>query len=159
MPPWWGRINRWILGPGASHRSSGTTLVHVGRNCGRRYETPLHALQIADGFAFVVPYTQMNEPAGEWVRNVLASGSARLRLGGEVFSLVNPRLEAFGAAKARLLQQDVELVGVPKLGDMLLVMDQHHRCASSCNRRRRPARCGRCAGQCPSQPASGRPGR
>lgn len=119
---------------------------------GNSGEVVLLALPIAGGFAFVTSYRQMDKPDGSWLRSVLAAGSARLHTVDQVYGLVNPRLETYGAAKARLGSEGTRLLGALKLGDMLLVMDQDHRCVTVCGHRigRRQARCGLCLRLCAS---------
>jgi deazaflavin-dependent oxidoreductase (nitroreductase family) len=45
---------------------------HVGRTSGREYETPVHAVPAADGFAVALPYGSNSD----WVKNVRARGTA-----------------------------------------------------------------------------------
>jgi len=147
----WDRVSERIFGP---RRSTGPTkapkptLVHVGRSGNRFHETSLHVVAVAGGYAFVLPYTAVSEPSGAWVRNVLTTGSAKLQVGDEEFSLVNPRLESFGAARARFGVDDIAQMPLARFGELLLIMDQDHRCHTSCQRRRRSVRCKQCAPEC-----------
>jgi len=47
---------------------------HVGRSTGRTYETPVRAEATEDGFVIALPYGTQ----ADWLKNVLASGSATL---------------------------------------------------------------------------------
>ena len=47
---------------------------HVGRSSGRDYETPVSAVPTGDGFVVALPYGTNTD----WLRNVLASGSATI---------------------------------------------------------------------------------
>jgi deazaflavin-dependent oxidoreductase (nitroreductase family) len=61
-------------------KSSGTPggiasiIRHVGRTTGRPYETPVQAVATDDGFVIALPYG----PNTDWLKNVLASGSATI---------------------------------------------------------------------------------
>jgi deazaflavin-dependent oxidoreductase (nitroreductase family) len=61
-----------------SMRSAGTPgafasiIRHRGRRSGREYATPVGAVPISDGFVITLPYGTR----AQWVRNVLAAGSA-----------------------------------------------------------------------------------
>lgn len=63
-------------------------LIHVGRSFGKTYQTPLDAHPLADGYVFIPMYG----PRTDWLKNVLASGEARLRVGGRELELISPRL-------------------------------------------------------------------
>jgi deazaflavin-dependent oxidoreductase (nitroreductase family) len=54
-------------------------LIHVGRSSGKTYHTPLDAHRVPDGDLFIPMYG----PRTDWVRNVLAAGTARLAIGGK----------------------------------------------------------------------------
>lgn len=98
MPRWWARMNTWMFNPRAIAQGERPVLMHVGRTSGREYQTPLDAHEVAGGFHFVPVYGVNSD----WVRNVLAAGSARLRLEGDTVSLTNPRLIDTDAAFALL---------------------------------------------------------
>jgi len=63
-------------------------LIHVGRSSGRPYRTPLDAHPVDDGYLFIPMYG----PRTDWVRNVLAAGTASLRIDGREIELGSPRL-------------------------------------------------------------------
>jgi deazaflavin-dependent oxidoreductase (nitroreductase family) len=98
MPRWWARMNKWTFNPGALKKGVRPVLVHVGRTSGREYLTPLEPTPVEGGYLFVPVYGVESD----WVRNVLAAGSARLRVGGTEVVVTNPRLIDEAAAFALL---------------------------------------------------------
>jgi deazaflavin-dependent oxidoreductase (nitroreductase family) len=75
---------------------------HVGRTSGRSYQTPLDALHIKSGYVLVCRYG----PESDWVQNILAAGSATLRVDGQSVSLVSPRLVSLDEALEELTVDD-----------------------------------------------------
>lgn len=73
-------ISPWLPGQG--------TLEHVGRTSGRRYRTPLLVFPTEDGFVVLIGYGLQTD----WVKNVVACGSAVLCKRGKDIVLTNPRL-------------------------------------------------------------------
>ena len=69
-----------------------TVITHTGRKTGRRLQTAVSAYRRADTVAIMLAHGKTN-----WVKNILASGEADLRLGGREVHLVNPRLVEAGA--------------------------------------------------------------
>jgi deazaflavin-dependent oxidoreductase (nitroreductase family) len=61
---------------------------HVGRKTGRSYETPMVAFATDDGFVIALPYG----PGTDWVKNVLASGSATIVNEGDTWLIDQPEL-------------------------------------------------------------------
>ena len=53
-----------------------------------RYHTPLDAHRVDGGFVFILMYGVESD----WVQNVLAAGSARLEVDGQVVELTDPEL-------------------------------------------------------------------
>ena len=70
---------------------------HVGRNSGRGYETPIVAEPVEGGFIIVLPYGT----GADWVKNVLAAGSAELVDEGTTYAVDRP--EVVPAAQAAAL--------------------------------------------------------
>lgn len=65
-----------------------SALEHVGRKSGRTYTTPVVAGRVPDGFVVPLPYgTEV-----DWLRNVLAAGTAKLRSGGVTYVVTEPRI-------------------------------------------------------------------
>lgn len=88
MPLWWGKINKRVFNPRALRNDRWQVIHHVGRTSGREHRTPLEAIPIEDGYLFVLVYGSRCD----WARNVLASGSARLEVGGDIVELAEPVL-------------------------------------------------------------------
>lgn len=88
MPGWWGQINKRLFNPMELRRGIRPVLTHTGRRSGRTYRTPLDAHPVEGGYVFILVYGSQSD----WVRNVLAAGSARLTVGGEDVALIAPRL-------------------------------------------------------------------
>jgi hypothetical protein len=61
---------------------------HVGRTSGRGYQTPIVAQPIEGGFAFALPYGTTTD----WLRNVLAAGSATLVTEGTTYTIDRPEV-------------------------------------------------------------------
>ena len=61
---------------------------HVGRNSGRSYETPVTAMPTGDGFAIALPYGLNTD----WLKNVLASGSATIVHDGTAHHVERPEV-------------------------------------------------------------------
>lgn len=87
------KVNRRVLNP-RQMRSAGTSgayagiVRHVGRRSGRPYETPVVPLPSEHGFVVLLPYGARSD----WVRNVLAAGSATIVLEGRSYDVVDPVL-------------------------------------------------------------------
>ncbi|MDF5757598.1 nitroreductase family deazaflavin-dependent oxidoreductase [Spongiactinospora sp. TRM90649] len=100
MPKWWGHINKRVFNPRAVAGGKWPVLIHVGRVSGATYRTPLDAHPVEGGYLFVLVYGSRSD----WVRNILATGRARLRVDGKEMELTAPRLvgrdEAFQALPA-----------------------------------------------------------
>ena len=88
MPRWWGQINKRVFNPRAIAGGRWPVLTHVGRTSGTTYRTPLDAHPVDGGYLFVLVYGS----GSDWVQNVLAAGSARLRVDGRDLDLTAPRL-------------------------------------------------------------------
>jgi deazaflavin-dependent oxidoreductase (nitroreductase family) len=61
---------------------------HVGRTTGRSYETPVGAVATEDGFVIALPYG----PNTDWLKNVLASGSATIVDKGHTYRVDRPQV-------------------------------------------------------------------
>jgi deazaflavin-dependent oxidoreductase (nitroreductase family) len=75
-------------------KSSGTpggiasVIRHVGRTSGRSYETPVSAVLTDDGFVIALPYGLNTD----WLKNVLASGSASIVHEGDTYQVAVPEI-------------------------------------------------------------------
>ncbi len=94
MPRWLARINRRVFNPIEIKRGVRPVLIHVGRSSGKTYQTPLDAHPVDGGYLFIPMYG----PRTDWVRNILAAGTARLRIEGRELELESPRLVEMDAA-------------------------------------------------------------
>ena len=87
------RFNRAIGNP-HQMKTAGTpgayasVIRHVGRKTGRSYETPVVAFSTDDGFVIALPYGS----ATDWLKNVLASGSANIVNEGDTWLIDQPEL-------------------------------------------------------------------
>ncbi len=61
---------------------------HVGRTTGRSYETPLVPFATEDGFVIALPYGS----GTDWLKNVMASGSATIVHEGDTYRVDQRRL-------------------------------------------------------------------
>lgn len=87
---WFSRIvvNPRMLRTAGTLGAYASLIHHVGRTTGRDYRTPVVAAPTADGFVIALPYGT----ASNWVRNVLAGGSATLVHEGEAHRVDRPEL-------------------------------------------------------------------
>lgn len=98
MPLWWGKINKRFFNPRALENGKWDVITHVGRSSGKVHRTPLDAAEVDGSFVFILVYGSRSD----WVRNILASGSATLETGNEVVELVAPRVIAGDVARPQL---------------------------------------------------------
>jgi deazaflavin-dependent oxidoreductase (nitroreductase family) len=61
---------------------------HTGRRSGCLYETPVVAASTPDGFVIALPYGANTD----WLKNVLASGSAMVVIDGETYVVDQPEV-------------------------------------------------------------------
>jgi deazaflavin-dependent oxidoreductase (nitroreductase family) len=89
------RLNRTTMNPRVM-RTAGTAgtqtsiIEHVGRKSGRAYETPIDVIAAKTGFLIALPYGTR----ADWVRNVVASGSATVVANGERIDVDRPTILA-----------------------------------------------------------------
>jgi deazaflavin-dependent oxidoreductase (nitroreductase family) len=70
-----GRATKGFVLPSSGKPGGIASVVrHVGRTTGRPYETPVQAVATDDGFVIALPYG----PNTDWLRNVMAAGSATI---------------------------------------------------------------------------------
>ena len=97
------RFNRAFTNPHAM-KTAGTPGVrasivrHVGRTSGRPYETPVETFPTDDGFVIALPYG----PDTDWLKNVLASGSATIVEDGNTYRVDQPQLVPTAVAAPHL---------------------------------------------------------
>ena len=87
------RLQRMIINP-RQLRSAGTpgayagVIRHLGRSSGQPYETPVGVVDTDDGFLIALVYGSRTN----WLRNVLASGSATIVFEGHTYQVDRPEL-------------------------------------------------------------------
>jgi deazaflavin-dependent oxidoreductase (nitroreductase family) len=87
------RFNRRFVNP-RQMETAGTpgayagVIHHVGRRSGRAYETPVGPFATDDGFVIALPYGT----SSNWVKNVLAAGSATLVTEGQTYDVDRPEI-------------------------------------------------------------------
>jgi deazaflavin-dependent oxidoreductase (nitroreductase family) len=75
---------------------------HVGRTTGRAYATPVGAVATDDGFVIALPYG----PNTDWLKNVLASGSAIIVDEGYTYDVDRPEVVPIAEAGRYFTPQD-----------------------------------------------------
>ena len=68
--------------------SANSVISHVGRRSGRVYQTPVVAAAHDDSFLIALPYGEHTD----WLKNVLAEGSATLVTGGKTYQVDRPEV-------------------------------------------------------------------
>jgi hypothetical protein len=81
-------VNPRMLATAGTPGAYASLIHHVGRTTGRDFRTPVVAAPTADGFVIALPYGTTSN----WVRNVLASGSATLVHEGVTYRVDQPEL-------------------------------------------------------------------
>lgn len=91
-PRWIARFNRRatnrVTSLFAGRVSSFGILIHTGRRSGQSYRTPVNVFRDGDDYIIVLTYGAKSD----WVRNVMAAGTAELVTRGRTVRLANPRL-------------------------------------------------------------------
>ena len=101
------RVNRAIFNP-LQMKSAGTpgayasVIRHQGRTSGRPYETPVGAVATDAGFVIVLVYGSNTD----WLKNVLASGSATIVTEGHTYLVDRPEVIPMEAAAVHLPAND-----------------------------------------------------
>ena len=85
-------------GPGAY----ASVVHHIGRTSGRSYSTPVTAVPIDDGFVVALPYGL----SADWLKNVLASGSAVIDHDGGTYDVDQPQVVPLSAVEHRFSPGD-----------------------------------------------------
>ncbi len=89
------RMNRSVSNPrvlrtAGSAGDQNSVICHVGRTSGRSYRTPVTAIPTRTGFLIALPYGTQ----ADWLRNVLAAGSATVVTDGEQLDVIDPKIVA-----------------------------------------------------------------
>ncbi len=91
-----------VLKSAGTPGASSSVIRHVGRTTGRAYETPVGAVATDDGFVIALPYG----PRTDWLKNVLASGSAAIVDEGNTYDVDRPEVVPIAAAGRHFSPQD-----------------------------------------------------
>ena len=81
-------VNPRMLATAGTPGAYASLIHHVGRTTGRDYRTPVVAEPTGDGFVIALPYGTTSN----WVRNVLASGSATIVHEGATYRVDRPEV-------------------------------------------------------------------
>ena len=84
-----------------------SVIQHVGRKSGRAYETPVDTIAATTGFLIALPYGTR----ADWVRNVLAAGSATVVTRGERVDVDRPNIVATADVEDRSRPRPCERCG------------------------------------------------
>ena len=101
------QVNRALWNP-LSMKTAGkpgvyaSVIRHVGRTTGRPYETPIGAVATDDGFVIALPYGSR----ADWVKNVLASGSATIVDEGNMYRVDQPEIIPMAVVAPRFPPKD-----------------------------------------------------
>ena len=92
LPRSLGKVNRVatnrVLGLLGGKLRPFAVLTHTGRRSGNTYRTTLWAFRKGESIAVALTYGK----EVDWARNVLATGSFQIELGGQKLEMSNPRL-------------------------------------------------------------------
>jgi hypothetical protein len=110
------RFNRAVTNPrvlrsAGKPGASASVIRHVGRVSGRTYETPVGPFPVGDDFVIALPYGRR----ADWVRNVMATGSAILVHDGRTVPIQEPEVVPVAAVITDLPsseQRTLRLFGV-----------------------------------------------
>jgi len=118
-PRWLAKINKRLFNPRQIRKGDYPVVTHVGRTSGRCYQTPLDAYPTGTGYVLVARYG----PKSDWIRNIMAAGTATLRIEGEEHELDSPRLVSQAEA-LDVLTADEPPADFTKAEDFVL-LDRH----------------------------------
>jgi deazaflavin-dependent oxidoreductase (nitroreductase family) len=91
------RTTRLLALKSAGRAGSNTSVVrHVGRRSGGIYETPVVAVEHDDSLLIALPYGE----GTDWLKNVLASGSAAVVTNGRIYDVAQPEVIPIAEATA-----------------------------------------------------------
>ena len=117
MPLWWGKVNTRVFNPRELRNGNRQVIHHVGRSSRRSYRTPLEAQSVDDGFIFTLVYGSRSD----WVRNVMAAGTAKLEVDGDIVDLLEPQLIGPEEAFAQLPADTKRPPGFLKISEFLMM--------------------------------------
>ena len=83
------KVTRPLALRSAGKQGSSTSVVrHVGRKTGRSYDTPVVAVEHGGNVYIALPYGE----GTDWLKNVLATGSATIMNGGDRYDVDQPEV-------------------------------------------------------------------
>ncbi len=101
------RFNRDVTNPHAMETAGGpdawaSVIRHVGRTTGKPRETPVRAAATDDGFLIALPYGTR----ADWLKNVLASGTATIVDEGTAHEVDRPEIVAMADVSSQFPPSD-----------------------------------------------------
>ncbi len=91
------RVMRPLALRSAGREGTATSVVrHVGRRSGQAYQTPIVVARHDDSFLIALPYGERTD----WLKNVLAAGSATITAGGRSYEVDRPQVIPMAEATA-----------------------------------------------------------
>jgi deazaflavin-dependent oxidoreductase (nitroreductase family) len=82
------RVTNPIVRPLAGWFSMWSVVEHVGRRSGKTYRTPISVFKTENGMAVLLPYGTDSD----WVKNLQAANGGRVKLGGKLIRVTDPRI-------------------------------------------------------------------
>ncbi len=128
-----GRFNKRVTNPvlrGLAGHGWFVELEHVGRRSGRVFRTPLMAFRDEATVTIALTYG----PDVDWLRNVRASGGARMHIGGQLVTLGPPQAltEVEGLGRMPVpVRQMLPIMGCPDFVALPVLAERAWRGASS----------------------------
>lgn len=108
---------RFVLKSSGTPGGIASVIRHVGRTTGRPYETPVQAVATDDGFVIALPYG----PNTDWLKNVLASGSATIAHEGNTYRVDQPEIVPSSVAAPHFSPKDQRTHRLFRVDQFLLV--------------------------------------
>jgi deazaflavin-dependent oxidoreductase (nitroreductase family) len=107
------RVNRVVWNPRAMRTAGApgadaSVIRHTGRSSGRVYETPVGVVPTGDGVLIALPYGSR----ADWLKNVLASGSATIVHEGSTFTVDRPVIVATSEVAEHFRPDDLRALRV-----------------------------------------------
>lgn len=102
------RMNKAVFNPSAlatagEPGAAASVVEHVGRRSGATYRTPIGVIESDVGYLVTLPYGT----TADWVKNVLAAGSANLVHQGASVSVVRPEVVPLATVEGMLSAREV----------------------------------------------------
>ena len=114
-------LNKGQSGAGEPGSSYGQ-LHHVGRTSGKSYQTPLGIERTEDGFVIAIVYGEKTQ----WVKNVLAAGTAEVTLEGETYPVDRPEIVPIEEANAYIPERDQRMSSLVGVTEALRLYHAEH---------------------------------